>query len=114
MSKLNERNMVKWQPFLLPEHRFLLENLRKEDTKVEMPIIDRQQLEKFTETICDAMAFDQALAITFHHNNRMELVVCHIHYFDTYNQELRAFDKFNNICRIRTDKIVDVQIAEDF
>lgn len=106
--------MVKWQPFLLPEHRSLLEHLKKEDTKVEMPVIDPQQLEIFTATICDAMAFNQALAITFYQNGRMELVVCHVHYFDTYNQELRALDKFNHMCRIRTDKIVDVQITDDF
>jgi ASC-1-like (ASCH) protein len=107
------RSMVKWQPFLLPEHRLLLEKLKNEDKKIEMPIIDPQQLATFEQTICDAMAFNKPLAISFHQNNRIELVVCKIHYYDTDNQELRALDKFNYVHRIKTNKIVDVQLTDE-
>jgi hypothetical protein len=111
--KIHDRGNLKWQPFLLPEHRSLLKELKNEEQKVEMPTLDQQRLEEFNQMIRDAMAFNQPLAITYYRKGKMELVICYVHYIDTHHHELRTLDKFNRIYIIKIDKIVDIQLADE-
>lgn len=110
--KIHDRGNLKWQPFLLPEHRDRLKELKNEEQKIEMPVLDQQQLEEFNQVICDAMAFNQPLEITYYQNGKMKQVICHVHYIDTHLHELRTLDQSHYVCMIKMDKIIDVQFAD--
>lgn len=112
--KIHDRGNLKWQPFLLPEHRALLKELKNEEQKVEMPALDQQQLEEFNQVICDAMAFNQPIYITYYQNGKMKQVICHVHYIDTHHQELRTLDQSHHVCIIKMDQIVDIQLADGY
>lgn len=110
--KIHDRGNLKWQPFLLPEHRALLNELKNEDQKVEMPVLDQQQLEEFNQVICDAMAFNQPLEIAYYQNGKVKQVICHVHYIDAHHHELRTLDQSRHVCIIKMDKIAGVQFAD--
>ncbi|MFC3885096.1 YolD-like family protein [Bacillus songklensis] len=112
MVKINDRGNLKWQPFLLPEHRSLLKELKKEEQKIEVPMLDQQRLEEFNQTICDAMAFNQPLEVAYYQNGKIERAICHVHYIDIHHRELRTLDKSNHICIIKMDKIIDIQLTD--
>lgn len=112
--KIHDRGNLNWQPFLLPEHRALLRELKNDDQKAEMPTLDQQQLEEFNQIICDAMAFNQPLEITYYQNGRMKQVICHVHYIDTHQQELRIRDQPHRVCIIKINQIANIQLADGY
>jgi hypothetical protein len=63
---IHDRGNIKWQGFILPEHRELLQHLYEvEQHMIEKPILDEQKWEELNETLLLAMEDKKPLYITY-------------------------------------------------
>lgn len=102
---LKKFRMVAMQPGLFSG----IKMLQEEQKYVSMPTLDEQQLEHLDQTICDAMEFNNEVSITYYKNHRYELIVGHIHYFDSVKNCIRVVDKFQEWSEIKIPFIIDIQ-----
>ncbi|ENQ3106496.1 YolD-like family protein [Bacillus cereus] len=54
-----------------------------------MPILDEQQLEAINEILCEAMAKNLEVSVSYHKQERIYLETSYIDYYDTFRNELR-------------------------
>jgi hypothetical protein len=107
---LRDRGNIKWQGMFLPEHVKALRGYQLELSKKEKPVLDEQQLEIIENTINEAMEFNQTLNIVYFRNGEYELVVGKIHFIDTYQQEIRIVDMFEEVIKVPFKNLIDVKL----
>jgi hypothetical protein len=88
-----DRGIIKFSPFLMPEHRELLHELREREQDITVPLHDGQQLEEWNLLILEAMEFARYLQIRYIKNGRLHTVVGRVHYLDEKRQSLRVKGK---------------------
>ncbi|RXZ00846.1 YolD-like family protein [Fictibacillus sp. S7] len=106
---IRDRGAIKWTAMMLPEHVKKLREFDWDQNKKVKPELDEQQLELIEETICEAMAEDLFLCITYFKHDDFHLLIGKVHYVDTYKRELRIVDYHNELYKIKLDDLVDVK-----
>lgn len=101
---------MKWQgAFFMPEQIKMLHQAEKEMYQYKQkPVLPEEQLEEMNYVICEAMEFNQALAITHYHHHDFQLLIGYVHH--SIKQQLHIVDKFQSIHLIKIKDIVDVRI----
>lgn len=71
---------IKWQgAFFMPEHLKMLHQAEKEMYQYKQkPVLTEEQLEEMNYVICEAMEFNQALAITNYHHHEFQLLIGYV------------------------------------
>jgi hypothetical protein len=107
-----DRGIIKFSPFLMPEHRDMLAELRERENDVTLSYHDEQRYEQWNAIILEAMEFALYLRIQYIENRRFQSVIGRIHYFDETNRLLRfkvkGQDKF---CYIPLSNIQFIEVA---
>jgi hypothetical protein len=108
-----DRGIIKFSPFLMPEHRDMLSVLLEKGNDVTLSHHDEQRLEEWNSIILEAMEFAYYLQIQYIENRRLHSVIGRVHYFDETNCVLRfkvkEQDKF---CYIPLAAIQSLEIVE--
>ncbi|MEI2357881.1 YolD-like family protein [Mesobacillus zeae] len=102
---LKKFRMVSMQPELISSFK----DFYKEQEYTCKPELDEQQLDYLNHAICDSMECTKEVSITYFREHRYELVIGHIHYFNTQTQSIRVVDKFNEWLEIKIVDILDIQ-----
>jgi hypothetical protein len=107
-----DRGIIKYSPFLMPEHRKMLKELREKEERIHPSCHDEQQYEEWNRIIFEAMEFASYLSIQYIHNYRLYHVIGRVHYYDQPNQTLRFKEKDSGkIHYIHVSSIKDIKIA---
>jgi hypothetical protein len=107
-----DRGIIKFSPFLMPEHRKMLKELREKEERIHSSHYDEQQYEEWNRIIFEAMEFASYLSIKYIHNYRLCCVIGRVHYYDQPNQTLRFKEKDSGkIHYIQVSSIKDIKIA---
>lgn len=109
---IRDRGKMKWTSMMLPEHVKLLRDWANEDAYEKVKEVDEQYLEVMNETISEAMEFGSSTMITHYYNRKYELVIGHIHYWDTLNGKLHVVDEFGEVHQIALSSIADVRLTD--
>ncbi|UZJ78754.1 YolD-like family protein [Fictibacillus sp. KU28468] len=106
---IRDRGAIKWTAMMLPEHVKQLREFDLEQNEKVKPELDEQQLELIEETICEAMAEDLFLCITYFKYHDFHLLIGKVHYLDDSKREWRIVDYHNELHKINLDDLVDVK-----
>ncbi|PEF45183.1 hypothetical protein CON22_18045 [Bacillus cereus] len=91
------RGMIKWQPFAsMPEQFQGIQNIIHEQIKVEMPILDAQQLEEIECTIQQAILSGEEIHLSYLKNSHIHHEMVTIINIDSHNKQLITTDAFRN------------------
>ncbi|WP_412094111.1 YolD-like family protein [Bacillus atrophaeus] len=96
----------------MPEQRAALLNRKREIQKIEKPILDEYQLEEMARTICEAMEFNSALAISVYRDGFIEGSNRTVHYIDEVKQRLHVKDLIRDTWFIAFDSLLSVGTYE--
>ncbi|WP_144502386.1 YolD-like family protein [Bacillus thuringiensis] len=90
-------NMIKWQVFAsLPEQFQGILNSIQEQTKIEKPILDAQQLEEIEYTIQQAILLEEEIHLSYFRNGHIHHEMVTIINIDFHNKQLITTDAFRN------------------
>jgi hypothetical protein len=107
-----DRGIIKFSPFLMPEHRDMLAELREKENDVALSCHDEQRYEEWNRIIFEAMEFASYLSIQYIHNYRLCCVIGRVHYYDQPNETLRFKEKDSGkIHYIHVSSIKELKIA---
>ncbi|MGI8314937.1 YolD-like family protein [Halobacillus mangrovi] len=94
---------------MLPEHVEMVQNLWKEDNRIEKPLMDEQQIEEMSCTLQRAMSDGISVEVQYHNGFdfsfllakviRMDVGTRKIEFFDQKNREDITI-KFDDICNV--------------
>jgi YolD-like protein len=99
-------------PFLIPEHRKMLKELREKEERIQSSCHDEQQYQEWNRIIVEAVEFASYLSIQYIHNYRLCCVIGRVHYYDQLNQTLRFKEKDSEkIHYIHVPSIKEIKIA---
>jgi hypothetical protein len=108
-----DRGIIKFSPFLMPEHRDMLAELREKEDDVTLSYHDDQRYEQWNSIIFEAMEFALYLRIQYIQNRRFKSVIGRVHYYDESNRLLRFKEKGQcKFCYIPLANIQSIEIAE--
>ncbi|TLS36429.1 YolD-like family protein [Pseudalkalibacillus caeni] len=105
---IRDRGNIKWTAMMLPEHVKELREWQEEDRYKQKPELDEQKLEQMNETVCEAMEFHYALEFHYYDKGQTHSLVGHVHFIDSYNQELRVVDENECVYRVKFERLTDV------
>jgi len=88
-----DRGIIKYSPFLMPEHRKMLKELREKEERIHPSCHDEQQYEEWNRIIFEAMEFASYLSVEYHQKHRLHRIIGRIHYYDQLNKILRFKEK---------------------
>ncbi|MDN4073621.1 YolD-like family protein [Fictibacillus terranigra] len=109
---IRDRGKMKWQGMFIPQHVDALRGYDWDNTRIEKPTLDEQQLEEINDTICEAMEFSMAVEIAYYRSGVIEVLTGHIHYLDVHNKHVRIVTKNGEIARIKFSDITGVTISD--
>jgi hypothetical protein len=89
----SDRGIIKYSPFLMPEHRKMLKELREKEELIHSPNYDEQQYEEWNRIIFEAMEFASYLSVEYNQQHRLHRIIGRIHYYDQLNKILRFKEK---------------------
>jgi hypothetical protein len=89
----HDRGIIKFSPFLMPEHRDMLAELREKQDDVTLSYHDEQRLEEWNSIILEAMEFALYLRIQYIEHRRIQSAIGRVHYYDEINRILRFKEK---------------------
>ncbi|WP_241840700.1 YolD-like family protein [Fictibacillus sp. S7] len=82
MKLIRDRGKMKWQGMLMPEHVKKIKEFDWNDSKKKKPELDEQQVQVMEDTICDVMAANQYLCLTYFNKDDFHLMIGKVHYID--------------------------------
>jgi YolD-like protein len=110
---IRDRGRIKWTSMMLPEHVKMLRDWTREDENEKEKEMDEQQLEVMNEIILEAMELNQQVAITHYRQQKYEIVIGKIHYWDPLANKLHIVDSFSELHRIGVSSIADVRAVDE-
>ncbi|MFC0273728.1 YolD-like family protein [Metabacillus herbersteinensis] len=108
---LRDRKLIKYQPFLIPEHKALLSIVDKEiNEHKKKPDLDENKLDEFNELVSYAMSENKELLFTYYKDYNFHLLIGFVHYADPVLLTLRILDKFDSRTDLNLKDIVDIRL----
>jgi hypothetical protein len=90
-----DRGIIKYSPFLMPEHRKMLKELREKEERIHPSHHDEQQYEEWNRIIFEAMEFASYLSVEYLQQHQLHRIIGRIHYYDQLDRILRFKEKEN-------------------
>jgi hypothetical protein len=106
--KPKDRGIIKWQPFMMPEHNKLLRNLAEEQNRIDKPILDEYELEEINQKLILAFEDKLPVKIKVFSSGYVEVLEGLILKLDPINKSLRLETK-DGLKTIKFDDILSVQ-----
>jgi hypothetical protein len=106
---INDRGRIKWQPFLIPEHKKRISQMYVAEDDVIQPELDEQMLEQLQETIAEAIERRVEVVVTFHVNKRFRTVSGMVYKADPFSHEI-ILDSSGERIKIRFEYITNLQM----
>jgi len=96
---------------MLSEHRQMLNERLEQDTIVEKPVLDEQQIEMISSTITEAIQDDLTVKISIFQQYEIKDLVCKILKIDPYKREMKCnIEDSGQYVFIHFDYVLDVVI----
>lgn len=86
---LRDRGTIKWTSLMLPEHVELLKEMWQEDTKVQRPEIDAQEIEVMNQKLNRAYHYKETVQLSVYNNGEIDTITGNIKQVNTYSQTVR-------------------------
>lgn len=113
MSRVNDRGSVKWTAMMMPEHIEMLKGLKREQIKVQKPIIDEQKQEEINFQLTMGFKDNLLVEVKYYENGHFltfKGYIQRLHYENRFIEVSEGI--FNREClRIRYQDILDVFIV---
>jgi len=105
-----DRGMMRWVPFSAIKEQFEgINELHEKQSHIAMPILDEQQLESLNLTVCEAIAENKQVSISYQKQNKAHSEIGYIHYYDMSRNELRVIDRSEKVLYININYITDMK-----
>ncbi|PEN08620.1 YolD-like family protein [Bacillus pseudomycoides] len=105
-----DRGMMRWAPFsAIKEQVEGLNKLYEKQNHVPIPIVDEQQLESLDLIVCEAIAENRQVNISYHKQHKLHSVIGYIHFYDMNRNELRIMNEYDKVVQIRVNNVTDIQ-----
>ncbi|MFS0752145.1 YolD-like family protein [Oceanobacillus sp. 1P07AA] len=113
MGSGNDRGSIKWTAMMMPEHIEMLKDLKKEQLKVQRPIIDQQKQEVINFQLRMGLKDNLLVEVKFYENGHF---LTFKGYIQKMNYEKKSIEVSEGICarefmRIKYEDILDVFIV---
>ncbi|MBJ7987486.1 YolD-like family protein [Bacillus cereus] len=105
-----DRGMIRWVPFSAIKEQFEgLNELYEKQSHIPMPILDEQQLESLNLTVCEAIAKNKQVHISYHKQHKLHSEIGHIHFYDMTRNELRIMNQNDKVLYIEIGHVTDIK-----
>ncbi|ARJ25841.1 hypothetical protein B7492_32935 (plasmid) [Bacillus mycoides] len=105
-----DRGMMRWVPFSAIKEQFEeLNELYEKQNHVPMPILDEQQLESLNLTVCEAIAENKQINISYYKKNEIYSETGYIHDYDMIRHELMITNEHDKAIYINITCITDIK-----
>src|SRR5699024_9521681 len=104
---LHDRGTIKWTSLMLPEHVELLKEMWQEDTNVQKPEMDAQEVEITNRKLNHAYHYKDAIRLTVYNNGEIITITGNIKQVDINSKTIRLENRstertvsLNNIIKV--------------
>lgn len=105
-----DRGMVRWTPFSAIKEQFEgLNELYEKQSHIPMPILDEQQLESLNLIVCEAIAENKRVHISYHKQHKLHSEIGYIHFYDLTRNELRILNENDKVLYIDIEHVMDIK-----
>lgn len=105
---------IKWQPaFFMPEHVKMLHDIRRDDLKINKPILDEYQIEEFEQKLLLAMEFVYQVKIDVWNDGIINEYCGLLQRLDELNKVIYLKNNDNNSIKLKFEDIVGIEILDD-
>ncbi|PFE15263.1 YolD-like family protein [Bacillus cereus] len=105
-----DRGMMRWVPFSAIKEQFEgLNELYEKQSHIPMPILDEQQLESLNLTVCEAIANNKQVHISYHKQHKLHSEIGYIHFHDLNRNELRIMNQDDKVLYIDIGHVTDIK-----
>lgn len=109
------RGMIKWQAFAsLPEQFQGIRNIIQEQTKIEKPILDAQQVEEIERNIQQAILSEEEIHLSYFKDGNIHHEMVHILKIEPLKRQLITTDAFRNIASFPIHDIVGCNFTHTY
>lgn len=113
MNNYIDRGTKKWSmAMMLPEHVELLRKLEYEDSKVQKPILDQQELEEIERTISEALNNKSLMEFTYWREGFILKKQGYVQNFNQYQNIIQLIDLEEIKFGIKIDTILVVSLTD--
>jgi hypothetical protein len=110
---IRDRGKLKWLPaHFMPEHRAYLREMYQDQIRTSKPLIDQYELQEFERVICEAMEYNQMVAISKWSDGFIIKESGHVHYLDPIQKEVRMVSEDGTVFRIKFSDITGLKVVE--
>ncbi|MDQ0860916.1 YolD-like family protein [Bacillus sp. V2I10] len=75
---------------------------------IKNSILTNERQTEINNTICAALERNQQLTLLYFQNDVIKYFIGFVHYVDDTNEEIRAVNEFNDILRVKFEKLINV------
>ncbi|MBE7122962.1 YolD-like family protein [Bacillus cereus] len=105
------RGMVKWCPFASMTEQFEgIHRIIQEQSEVEKPVLDEQQIEEIGRTLHEALHTKQEVNLWYYKNGYIHHEIMDIQKIDLHKKMIITTDAFRFINKFSLEDIVDCKL----
>ncbi|SDZ38965.1 YolD-like protein [Bacillus sp. 166amftsu] len=105
-----DRGMMRWMPFSAIKEQFEgLNELYEKQNHVPMPNLDEQQFEHLNFIVCEAIAENRQVYISYHKQHKLHSEIGYIHFYDMTRNELRIINQKEKVLYINISHVMDIK-----
>ncbi|MFW6034881.1 MAG: YolD-like family protein [Halothermotrichaceae bacterium] len=108
---IRDRGNIKWSSLMLTEHRDKLKEIMKNDSDIEKPVLDKQQLEMMNNILRKAVAEDKSVSVFYYDSKSICKYQGKIMEIDKINKELKLVTKSDTKKHLNIKNIVNLTIS---
>lgn len=93
---LRDRGTIKWTSLMLPEHVELLKEMWQEDTKVQKPELDAQEIEMMNQQLYHAYHHKESVRLSVYKNGEIITITGHIKQMNQHTETIKMVDGYTS------------------
>ncbi|MFD1736290.1 YolD-like family protein [Bacillus salitolerans] len=107
---IRDRNLMKYAPFLMPEHRQMLRQVEEElYVHKSKPVLDEQRLEELNVTLSEGLENQRELIFTYFYHHDFRFEIGFVKAVDPVSKVIRIVDKLDNPSTLPFESIIDIR-----
>lgn len=110
-NSIQDRGMVKWHGFKMPEHVEGLKEMWIENQKIKMPLWDEEQITEFEQLIRYAKDYKLYVDLTLYDDGFEKKMLCGIKSIDQLKREIEVITG-KGIELIQFDNILNITVID--
>lgn len=86
---MKDRGLIKWQGFILPELKSMIDQIEVDDIKVNKPVLDEGQLQEINDVLVESLQDERQIKLTLWLDGFIEdIAPVVVHKIDPYQRKL--------------------------